>query len=52
VYLGKKRKYITLVIDLRTGRVIHIGKGKGKDALHSQPAQSPHQHRQTGGNQL
>ena len=33
VYLGKKRKYITLVIDLRTGRVIHIGKGKGKDAL-------------------
>jgi len=33
VYLGKKRKYITLVLDLRTGRVIHIGKGKGKDAL-------------------
>ena len=33
VYLGKKRKYITLVIDLRTGRIIHIGKGKGKDAL-------------------
>ena len=42
VYLGKKRKYITLVLDLRTGRVIHIGKGKGKDALN----------RQTGGNQL
>ena len=33
VYLGKKRKYITLVLDLGTGRVIHIGKGKGKDAL-------------------
>ena len=33
VYLGKKRKYITLVLDLRTGRVIHIGKGKGKNAL-------------------
>jgi transposase len=33
VYLGKKRKYITIVVDLRTGRVIHIGKGKGKDAL-------------------
>ncbi len=33
VYLGKKRKFITLVLDLRTGRVIHIGKGKGKDAL-------------------
>ena len=33
VYLGKKRKFITLVLDLETGRVIHIGKGKGKDAL-------------------
>ncbi len=33
VYLGKKRKYITIVLDLRTGRVIHIGKGKGKEAL-------------------
>jgi transposase len=33
VYLGKKRKYITLVQDLTTGRIIHIGKGKGKDAL-------------------
>ncbi len=25
VYLDKKRKYITIVLDLRTGRVIHIG---------------------------
>jgi transposase len=33
VYLGKKRKYITLVLDLATGRVIHIGRGKGKEAL-------------------
>ncbi|MFC1636964.1 ISL3 family transposase [Planctomycetota bacterium] len=33
VYLGKKRKYITIVLDLRTGRVIHMGRGKGKDAL-------------------
>jgi len=33
VYLGKKRKYITIVADLRTGRVIHIGQGKGKGAL-------------------
>ncbi len=32
-YLGKKREYITIVLDLRTGRVIHIGQGKGKDAL-------------------
>ena len=33
VYLGKKRKYITIVLDLRSGRVIHIGRGKGKAAL-------------------
>lgn len=33
VYLGKKRKYITIVLDLRTGQVIYIGKGKGKAAL-------------------
>jgi transposase len=33
VYLGKKRKYITIVLDLRSGRVIHIGRGKGKGAL-------------------
>jgi len=33
VYLGRKRKYITIVMDLETGRVIHVGKGKGKHAL-------------------
>ena len=33
VYLGRKRKFITLVMDLETGRVIHIGQGKGKEAL-------------------
>lgn len=33
VYLGKKRKFVTLVLDLRTGRVLHIGQGKGKEAL-------------------
>lgn len=33
VYLGKKRKFITIVLDLDTGRVLHIGQGKGKDAL-------------------
>ena len=33
VYLGRKRKYITIVMDLKSGRVIHIGRGKGKDAL-------------------
>jgi transposase len=33
VYLGRKRKFITIVMDLQSGRVIHIGHGKGKDAL-------------------
>jgi transposase len=33
IYLGRKRKYITVVMDLETGRVIYIGKGRGKDAL-------------------
>ena len=33
LYLGKKRKFVTLVLDLRTGRVLHIGQGKGKEAL-------------------
>ena len=35
VYLGRKRKYITIVMDLESGRVIHVGYGKGKDALNS-----------------
>jgi len=33
VYLGKKRKYLTLVVDLVSGRVLHVGQGKGKAAL-------------------
>ncbi len=33
VYLGRKRKFVTLVFDLDSGRVLHIGQGKGKDAL-------------------
>lgn len=33
VYLGCKRKFISLAMDLETGRVIHIGRGKGKQAL-------------------
>lgn len=33
IYLGKKRGFITLVMDLESGRVLHIGQGKGKDAL-------------------
>jgi transposase len=33
VYLGRKRKFITIVMDLESGQVIHVGQGKGKDAL-------------------
>jgi len=33
VYLGRKRKFITIVMDLESGRVIHVGRSKGKDAL-------------------
>lgn len=33
IYLGKKRKFITLVMDLETGRILYIGPGKGKAAL-------------------
>jgi transposase len=33
IYLGKKRKFLTLVVDLASGRVLHVGQGKGKAAL-------------------
>ncbi len=33
IYLGKKEKYITIVLDIDTGAIIHVGKGKGGDAL-------------------
>ena len=33
IYLGRKRKFVTLVVDLSSGRVIHVGQGKGKSAL-------------------
>jgi transposase len=33
IYLGKKRRFITIVLDLDSGQVVHIGVGKGKDAL-------------------
>ena len=32
-HLGKKAKFITLVIDLDSGRILWVGKGRGKDAL-------------------
>jgi len=33
IYLGKKTKFVTLVMDLVTGAVVYIGDGKGGDAL-------------------
>lgn len=33
VYLGKKLGYITVVRDSESGRVLHVGKGKGGDGL-------------------
>ena len=33
IYNGKKQKYITLVLNLQTGAVVFVGKGKGSDAL-------------------
>ena len=33
IYLGKRHKYITIVLDLETGAVVFVGDGKGADAL-------------------
>lgn len=33
ICIGKRRKYLTLVMDLETGAVVWIGEGKGGDAL-------------------
>jgi len=33
LYLGRAKKYITLVMDLESGRIIWVGKGRGSDAL-------------------
>ena len=32
-YLGAKAKYVTLVIDLDSGHILWVGKGRGKEAL-------------------
>ena len=34
IYMGKKQKFLTLVIDLDTGRILWVARGRGKDALH------------------
>jgi len=33
IYLGKTRKYVTLVVDLESGRIIWVGDGRGGEAL-------------------
>lgn len=33
IYVGKKAKFLTLVIDLETGHIIHVAPGRGKEAL-------------------
>lgn len=34
IYLGRKKKYVTLVIDQESGRIVWVGKGKAGEALH------------------
>jgi transposase len=34
IYLGRKQKYLTLVIDQESGRIIWVGRGKAGEALH------------------
>lgn len=33
IYLGKARKYVTLVVDLESGRIMWVGDGRGGEAL-------------------
>jgi transposase len=33
IYLGKKGKYITIVLNIATGAIVHVGEGKGTDSL-------------------
>jgi transposase len=33
IYCGKKKKYLTIVLNLETGAVVFVGKGKDSDAL-------------------
>jgi transposase len=33
LYLGRTRKYVTLVIDLESGRILWVGQGRGSGAL-------------------
>ena len=33
ISVGKGHKYVTIVMDLKSGAVVHVGRGKGGDAL-------------------
>lgn len=33
ISIGKGHRYLTIVLDLETGRIVHVGHGKGGDAL-------------------
>lgn len=33
IYVGKKHKYLTIVLDLDSGAIVYVGKGKGEAAL-------------------
>lgn len=33
IYLGRSKKFYTLVIDLETGRIVHVAKGRGGECL-------------------
>lgn len=33
IYLGRRHRFITLVLDLRSGAVVYVGNGKGAEAL-------------------
>ena len=33
ISVGRRYRYVTIVLDLESGAVVHVGKGKGKDAL-------------------
>jgi transposase len=35
LYLGKTGKFITIVLDLESGAIVHVGQGKGDEALKS-----------------
>ena len=33
IYLGKRHKYLTIVLDLDSGRIVFVGDGKGEKSL-------------------